>query len=181
MAQTTNYKTMSFKTDIVEMRMANRFAKYPSAKYRYTERWSEVDKYKRSHSAASCERMVVEFLNLKGHSAQKVSTQGTHRKGTDYATLGGIIRGKSVYTKGGGTVGASDITSSIFGVKCDFELKYSKGDRQSVKQKQFQERLEGSGGLYFIFVDENHFYEIYQDLMQHELIKLNKQYHENNK
>ena len=169
---------MSFKNELVQMRMAHRLAKYPSAAHDYERRWAVLDAYKAPSSAASMEKLVIEFLRLRGHQAANVQTKGTHRQGEDYKTLGGVIRGKSVYTKSGSTKGAADISSNIYGIAVHWEVKYSKGDRQSPDQKKFQSEVLNSGGFYFIIRSVDEFYTRYHELLKHPLIQLNKEYHE---
>lgn len=167
---------MTFKQDLEQLRKLNYQEKYPSTKERWEDRWSNVVKMKPPQSAAATERLVVEFMRLSGHSASKVATQGTYKKGETYQTPVGKIIGEGRYLPSGGRKGASDISSSIYGLSVMWELKYSKSDSQSPEQKKFQKEIEQSGGLYFLFNNINHFYELYQDLIQRPQLIMMREY-----
>jgi hypothetical protein len=170
---------MTFKQEIFEMRRAHRIAKYPSAIENYEDRWQMLDQYKAPRSAAGMEKLIIEYLRLKGHQAANVQTKGTFREGDDYKTMGGTIKGKSIYTKSGSTKGAADISSNIFGIAVHWEVKFSPTDRQSADQKNFEANVKSSGGFYFIVRNVDGFYQDYHELLKHPLIELNRNYHEN--
>ena len=170
---------MTFREELEQLRKNDRIKANPSLIERYDAVCAPLDKVKKPTTAPKTEALVVEFLTRKGHQGQKITTAGTFIPGEKYQSGAMTIRGKDKYIPGGNTKGAADITSSIYGLKVDWELKFSKGDRQSEKQKVFQERVENSGGLYYIFRDIDHFYELYNDLMQLPQIELMKQFHEN--
>ena len=170
---------MTFREELEQLRKSDRIKANPSLIERYDAVCAPLDKVKKPTTAPKTEALVVEFLTRKGHQGQKVSTQGNILQQPDYINGATTIRGKTIRIPTGATKGAADISSSIYGLKVDWELKFSKGDRQSDKQKIFQERVENSGGLYYIFRDVDHFYELYNELMQLPQIELMKQFHEN--
>ena len=166
----------SFKKDLESLRKIDYQNRFPSTKERWEDRWSNVVKMKPPQSAAATERLVVEFMRLSGHSASKVSVQGTYKKGEDYQTPVGKIVGQGKYIPSGGRKGHADVSSSIYGLTVMWELKYSKSDRQSPEQKKFQREIESSGGLYFLFNSIDHFYELYQDLIKRPQLVMMKEY-----
>jgi hypothetical protein len=137
--------------------------------------------FKVGNTAAQHEKAIVKFLQLHGHMGAKVSTQGTFREGESYETAAGhTLRAKSFFQPTGGRLGAADISASIYGVAVHFELKYSKGDRQSPQQKKFEDEVIASGGHYLIVKNVEDFYRRYLLLMEHPQIVLMKDYTENN-
>lgn len=85
-------------------------------------------------------KSIMAFLELKGHHVSRVNTMGVVRQGK--------------YTKGGGTLGASDLSvimrnKNNYVIAWELEIKFGK-DRQSDDQKEYQKSVEKAGGLYSI-------------------------------
>lgn len=144
------------------LKLANTKAKYPSIpdialpKCEYSEK-----------SANGLTKCVKDFLNLSGHQAERVNTMGRmidNRK--TYTDVIGRQRtiGSMKYIPTTGTKGSADISATIRGRSVKIEIKYGK-DRQSEAQKQYQESIEASGGVYWIVKTFDDFYEKYQALI----------------
>jgi len=112
-------------------------------------------------------RCIVDFLNLQGWQAERINTMGrpidNRKQVTDVIgrtkTIGSLTWGKSTATKG-----SSDISATIKGKSIKIEVKIG-NDRQSVHQKQYQEMIERSGGIYIIAKNFDDFYEWFYSYM----------------
>ncbi len=89
---------------------------------------------------------VTEFLRLKGAYVARVNTTGIIRKGK--------------FTKGGGTVGASDLNAIINGRSVQIEIKAGK-DKLSEAQIKQGEKIKAAGGVYLVVKDFESFYQWY--------------------
>ena len=102
-------------------------------------------------------RAICDFLNLSGHFATRINNQGTWVKEKAHVN-GGYYR-PSTQVKG-----IADINATVNGRTLAIEIKIGK-DRQSDAQKQYQQRIERSGGTYWIVNDFDQFYELYTAYM----------------
>jgi ribosomal 50S subunit-recycling heat shock protein len=98
-------------------------------------------------------RAIVDFLNLSGHFATRINNTGTWVKEKAHVN-------KGYYRPSTQVKGIADINSTINGRTVAIEVKIGK-DRQSDAQKAFQDRIERSGGTYWIVKDFDQFYELY--------------------
>jgi hypothetical protein len=102
-------------------------------------------KYKDS-SANDLTKCIIDFLRLKGHYATRIQTQGQKRG--------------SVMTYGTTQKGTADIHACINKIHVSIEIKFGK-DKQSEFQKQVQQEVEQSGGIYLLIKDFEQFYKFY--------------------
>jgi len=111
--------------------------------------------------------MVIDWLQLNKHQAERVNTMGTARveKGIKDEVFNRGTPTKITWTPGGGTKGSADIHSTIHGYSVKWEVKIAK-DRQSDYQKKYENDVKAAGGLYFIIKDFDQFYEIYQKIVE---------------
>jgi ribosomal 50S subunit-recycling heat shock protein len=100
-------------------------------------------------------RAIVDFLNLSGHFATRINNTGTWVKEKAHVN-GGYYR-PSTQVKG-----IADINATINGRTLAIEIKVGK-DRQSEAQRAYQDRIERSGGTYWIVKDFDQFYELYNN------------------
>jgi hypothetical protein len=112
-------------------------------------------------------RCVIEFLNLSGHMAERSSNEGRvidNRK--TYTDMVGFTKtiGTVKRIPSSGTKGTSDIKATIGGRMVAIEVKIGK-DRQSEAQKQYQERVEKAGGIYWIVKSFEDFHQKYTSLL----------------
>jgi hypothetical protein len=102
-------------------------------------------KYK-DGSANDLTKCVIDFLRLKGHYATRIQSQGQKRG--------------SVMTYGTTQRGTADIHICINSIHISCEIKFGK-DKQSDVQKQVQQEVEQSGGIYLLIRDFEQFYKFY--------------------
>jgi hypothetical protein len=102
-------------------------------------------KYKDS-SANDLTRCVIDFLRLKGHYATRIQSQGQKRG--------------NVMTYGTTQRGTADVHACINKIHVSIEIKFGK-DKQSEVQKQVQQEVEQSGGIYLLIRDFEQFYKFY--------------------
>lgn len=140
--------------------------RYPSVPNHCMPQTKYTDK-----TANGLEKCICDFLNLSGHHAKRVKTQGRLLDNTKIVTdvLGGKkMIGSKKYIPGTGTVGASDVSgwiTAISGKVIPWEIEVKMKDRQSKGQKEYQEKVEKSNGFYSIVHNFNEFYSIYSELM----------------
>ena len=97
-------------------------------------------------SANNLTKCVIDFLRLKGHYATRIQSQGQKRG--------------NIMTYGTTQKGTSDCISCVNGILLSIEIKYGK-DRQSDAQKQVQQEVESSGGIYLLIRNFEQFYKFY--------------------
>jgi hypothetical protein len=102
-------------------------------------------------------RAICDFLNLSGHFATRINNTGTWVREKAHKD-GGYFR-PSTQVKG-----IADINATIKGRSVAIEVKIGK-DRQSDAQRQYQERIERSGGTYWIVKDFDQFFSLYTTYM----------------
>lgn len=93
---------------------------------------------------------IVDWINLKGYSATRISTTGTVRK----------LKGEMKWTHGNTRKGTADIHAVIKGMHASIEVKIGR-DKMSIDQHKEQERIERAGGFYFVARDMDSFVEWY--------------------
>jgi|GWRWMinimDraft_12_1066020.scaffolds.fasta_scaffold32287_3 hypothetical protein len=97
-------------------------------------------------------RLVIDFLTLNNCQAERITSQGQYRDNTKQVTdVIGRVRtiGSGTWTKGTSTAGTADISATIKGRSVKIEIKWAK-DIQSTAQKQYQNAIEKSMGIYII-------------------------------
>jgi hypothetical protein len=97
-------------------------------------------------------RLVIDFLTLNNCQAERITSQGQYRDNTKQVTdVIGRVRtiGSGTWTKGTSTAGTADISATIKGRSVKIEIKWAK-DVQSSAQKQYQNAIEKSMGIYII-------------------------------
>lgn len=171
---------MTFKKELESLRRKKRQAKLSDLTM-YEERWGMLDKVKVLPSAANTEKHICEFLQLRGHHAAKVATQGTYKAPkVETTAMGRLQTSKGIYLPSGGRKGAADISAVIFSVSVQIELKYSKGDKQSIHQRKFEADVNKAGGIYIVVHNVDDFYQKYYELLDNPTIILMKDHLENN-
>ena len=132
------------KQRLIDLETAHLKEKYPSmpdfalAK----TKWSDS-------SANALTKAVTSFINLSGYQAERINTTGMWRQGAKLQVGEGTRQMPGKWTKGTGTKGSADISSTINGRSVKIEIKYGK-DRQSDDQIRYQEMIEKAGGIYII-------------------------------
>ena len=138
----------------------------------------ETCRFPRISGAPSLERAIVDYITYAGFQASKITTSGRFVKGkitfTDVIGRTRVI-GNDKWIPGGSTKGVADIIATVYGLKIDIEVKYSKGDRQRETQKRYEEAVTKAGGFYIIVRSFEDFYNKWNDLMDHPKIQLLKE------
>jgi hypothetical protein len=114
----------------------------------------------------SLTKLIVEFININGYQAERISTTGRMLDNTKVSTdiLGGKRTIGSVqWIKGNSTKGSADISATIKGRSIKIEVKWG-ADRQSEIQKKYQSDIERAGGIYFIAKSFDEFINFYDTL-----------------
>lgn len=132
--------------------------KYPNipAHARYIPKYCDT-------TANGLTKCIIDFINLIGGQSERINNTGRQldKRKTYSDTLGNIRTIGSVkWIKGTGTDGTADISATIKGRSVKVEVKI-KADRQSIKQKEYQQAIEKAGGIYYIAKDFDTFYQWY--------------------
>ena len=153
--------TKENKTILTNLAMQDLKIKYPS----FPEHAIPQPKYSDA-TANGLTKCVIDFLNLSGHQAERISSMGRmidkRQKSTDVLGRERMI-GSLTYIKGTSTNGTADISSIINGKSVKIEIKIGK-DRQSEAQKKYQQATEKAGGIYLITKSFDEFMEQYKML-----------------
>ena len=153
--------TKENKTILTNLAMQDLKIKYPS----FPEHAIPQPKYSDT-TANGLTKCVIDFLNLSGHQAERISSMGRmidkRKKSIDVLGRERTI-GSLTYIKGTSTNGTSDISSIINGKSVKIEIKIGK-DRQSEAQKKYQQATEKAGGIYLITKSFDEFMEQYKML-----------------
>jgi hypothetical protein len=112
-------------------------------------------------------RCILDFLELCDYQVERINTMGrpidNRKQVTDVIgrtkTIGSMTWGKSTATKG-----SADISATIQGKSVKIEVKIGK-DRQSQDQKNYQAKIEKSGGQYWIAKNFDDFIKKYDDFL----------------
>ncbi len=159
----TSYKsenqiTSSALKELQRLSFENKRIKYPNVPIDSIPQTKYSDK-----TANGLTRCIIDFLNLKGWQAERVNNTGrmidTRETFIDSIgrtrTIGGVQ-----WIKGTGTDGTADISATVNGKSVKIEVKIG-GDRQSAKQKEYQSKIEGAGGIYVIAKSFHEFFAWY--------------------
>jgi len=117
----------------------------------------------RDDSANSLTKVVISFLKLAGHQAERINTMGRPQYQSHITTdwTGQQHRTGSVkWIPSGSTPGSADISATINGRSVKIEVKYGK-DRQSEAQRKYQKSIEDAGGVYIIIRNFDEFKKWY--------------------
>jgi hypothetical protein len=117
------------------------------------------------NSANALTKSIVGFLNLSGHFAERINTMGTYRQGKKIQVGENTRQLPGKYTRTTGVKGSADIAATIKGRAVKIEVKYGK-DRMSEAQKEYAERTEAAGGIYYVARDFDSFKEWYDKLIK---------------
>jgi len=97
-------------------------------------------------------KMIIDFLRLKGHQAERIAVTGRYLDQTKVITdVTGRSRriGSGQWIRPSMQPGTADISAVINGRAVKIEIKVGK-DRQSETQKLYQTQVERAGGVYLI-------------------------------
>ena len=156
---------------IQELDVENRYARLGNTTYprHYMARTSYTDK-----TANGLTKCIVDFLNLSGHQAERVRSEGRMIDGTRKVTdvLGHTkVIGSVKYIKSSSQNGTADISATIgvelngrkLGVSAKWEVKMR--DKQSEAQKKYEQMVAYAGGYYFLVHSIEEFWEQYNTVL----------------
>lgn len=116
--------------------------------------------------------MIQDFCKFTGNFAEPINNRGfriDERQVVENVigqmkTIGSVRWAKSSQEKGTADMQARIKTpGSKYAIPIAIEIKMP-GDRQSYDQKRYQEKIESSGGLYWIVSNFSEFYQKYNEL-----------------
>jgi hypothetical protein len=119
-------------------------------------RWSD-------RTANGLTKMVLDFLKLCGHQAERISCSGRYVDKSRIVTdVCGFKRriGSGQWIKPSMQPGTADISATIYGKSVKIEIKIGL-DRQSKAQIEYQRQVEAAGGTYVIASSFGQFYTWY--------------------
>ena len=148
---------------------------------RFMACWGHAVVMPKITKATHLEKAIKEFAELLGHQCSKITTSGTFIPGKKMVgiktSLGATQSGGGgKYIPGGSTKGVADLILTIYGLKLDCEIKYSKGDRQRDTQVKYQSAVESAGGFYMIAHSFEDFYRQFQEFLELPQVKLMKEF-----
>lgn len=156
--------TKENKAKLKALELESKIAKYPTMNPNYIGLTEWTD-----NSANSLTKSIIFYINATGNQAERIGNQGQYREGAKIQVgTGEIAYTKQLpgkWTKGQGTKGTADISATINGKSVKIEVKYGR-DKQSDVQKQYQQKIETAGGIYYIARDFDSFVEWYNTLTQ---------------
>ena len=123
---------------------------------------------------------IVDFLTYEGHQASKITTSGQMRDNTEtFVDAIGRTRviGSKTWIKGNSTKGVADVIATVYGLKWDIEVKYSKSDRQRKTQATYEASVSKAGGIYSIVKTFDDFMQKYDQFLDQPQVKLMKQFY----
>ena len=106
----------------------------------------------RDDSANGLTKCIIDFLRIKGHQAERISTTGRAiDRQTTFTDVAGRVRtiGRIEWIPGTTTKGSADISATIKGRSVKIEVKIG-ADRMSHYQQKYQQDVEAAGGVFFI-------------------------------
>ena len=114
-------------------------------------------------STNKLEKQIVAFIQLHGWQAERIKNTGQARV-EKLKLANGYTKEKVTYTKGTGTKGTADISSTIEGRSVKIEVKNAKTkDRMSKAQEAYQSQLDLTGGVYYVARDIDSFIEWFKE------------------
>ncbi len=95
---------------------------------------------------------IMDFLKFNGNYSNRINCTGLMRR----------INGEMTYTPSSTRKGVADIHAIINGKHCSIEVKCAATkDRMSIDQHKERQRVEASGGIYYVAIDMTSFIDWY--------------------
>jgi len=145
-----------------ELALADSRKKHPTL----PEKYRSVRNYN-TRTANGLTRAIIDFLRFSKWQAERINCSGRPLDNTKIITdvLGDSRRVGSVkWLPTSGQRGTADISATIQGKSVKIEVKIGR-DRQSDYQKQYQEQIERSEGIYIIVSDFENFLNQYNQII----------------
>ena len=175
---------MNYKQRYIDAKWNWMRFQYPESESRDPEQFERGFKsladFPQITKATHLEKAIVDFLKFEGHQASKITTSGQMRDKTETFTdsIGRTrVIGSKTWIKGNSTKGVADVIATIYGLKWDIEVKYSKGDKQRNTQLKYEKSVEKAKGVYSIVKTFEDFIEKYDEFMDQPQVKLLKEFY----
>ena len=143
--------------------------------------FKELCKFPRISGAPSLEKTIANYMKYVGHQCSKITTSGRYVAGkktigtsSSFGTTQSANTGH--YIPGGSTKGVADLIATVYGLKWDIEVKFSKGDKQRDTQIEYQKTVENAGGFYSIVKTFQDFIEKYEEFIELPRVKLMREF-----
>ena len=136
---------------------------YNSLKYPSVPDYARFKPKYTDKTANGLTKCIKDFIEFKGGQAERINNTGRQIDNrTSVTDVMGNVRtiGSVMWIKGTGKNGTADISATIQGRSVKIEVKIGR-DKQSQTQKEYQQQVEKSGGLYFIAKDFESFLQWY--------------------
>lgn len=147
-------------SELSDLELEQQKLKHPNFPVDYLVRTKFTDKT--ANGLAKC---IEFFINHKGGIARRINTMGRYLPGKSIGRgFYGNVNTKGKYIPTTSVLGAADISILINGIAWECEIKIGK-DRQSMAQKEYQIRIESSGGHYSIVKNFADFIAQYNELI----------------
>lgn len=124
----------------------------------HRKRYPNMPEYARTckkyedRTANGLSRCIIDFIQLNGGQAERINCTGRYIDNSQVFTdVVGRTRsiGSGRWIPTSGSKGTADISATIRGRSVKIEVKIGK-DRMSEDQRNYQQKIEAAGGLYFI-------------------------------
>jgi len=176
---------MDFKQQLESLRKQNTISKHPEQSMDEIEMyWGYQWAVKKPKKAGDLEKLIQEYLTLIGFQCSNIKTTGTFiQDKKQVIDVVGFVRtvDNSKWVKGNSTTGVADLVATIYGLKLDIEIKFSKGDSQKDSQIKYEKAVIGANGIYIIVKTGDDFLEQFNDFLDLPQVKLMKEFSINNK
>jgi hypothetical protein len=171
---------MIFKEELERLRTEVLLKRFPDNDAEWCNKfwYASSIKYDKGRSAPKVEKNIVEYLQLLGHQAEKISVTGRSidntKKVKDVIGRERMI-GSRTYIPSTSTKGSADISATVYGLALKIEVKVGK-DRQSANQKKYEQNINQAGGVYMIAHHEQDFLDKFNEFLLLPQVQLLKEF-----
>lgn len=134
-----------------------------------------IVKYPKVNSANGLRRALCNFMEWEGHHLEPTNNMGRpiQKKIPKFNLLAGQVlyhHGPIEWQRGSGVIGSSDAKGHInhkshhYAIPLYVEIKHGK-DTQSDEQKEYEEKVNSSGGIYIIVTSISGFFLWYDNFL----------------
>ena len=132
---------------------------------------------RRDNSANALTQCILDYFKYNGWQAERISTTGRYIDESKVVTdvIGRVRKiGTGKWIPGTGTKGSADISATLpitigehrIGLSLKIEVKFGK-DKQSADQKNYEEQIKSTGGVYLIARNMDDFINDIDNLIKH--------------
>jgi hypothetical protein len=154
---------MKAKQILIDLKIKAHMENYPSIPLHAIPQPKYTDK-----TANGLTKMIIEFLQLSGWQAERISTTGRYIDNTKIVSdvLGRKKQiGSGEWIKSTSTKGSADVSATIKKFSVKIEIKIGR-DRQSAAQIDYMIAVNKAGGVYVIAKDFDQFHRWYENFIK---------------